>query len=220
MKRPFLLQLLGICSFCLLLGSGAFAQTEIVDYMGRPVMAKQYLDVKGSPYLDDEWQEGWVKLQDGREYAGVRLKYDQVADELMFSNKKGEAQLFVHPVVAFELNKRLFVSGYNPVDATPLTAFYEVLVNGPTQLLKRTSKWVHEEVPYSSATKVRSIIEQQNYYLSDREGRLTKLKKDRKSLLQALGRKQADLEKYTKANRLDLRQEQDMAKLVAYYNTL
>lgn len=146
--------------------------------------------------------------------------YDQVADELMFRNQKGEAQLFVQPVVAFELKKRLFMNGYAPVDATPPTAFYEVLVNGPTQLLKRTSKWVHEEVPYSSATKVRSIIEQQNYYLADREGRLTKLKKDKKSLLQALGDKQAELAQYTKANRLDLKQEQDMAKLVAYYNTL
>lgn len=65
MKRLLVLRLLCVCSFCLLLGTGAFAQTEIVDYMGRPIMAKQYLDVKGSPYLDDEWQEGWVKLQDG-----------------------------------------------------------------------------------------------------------------------------------------------------------
>ncbi|SIQ72457.1 hypothetical protein SAMN05421545_1216 [Pontibacter lucknowensis] len=208
------------CCFCLLLGSGAFAQTEIVDYMGRPIMAKQYLDVKGSPYLDDEWQEGWVKLEDGKEYIGVRLKYDQVADELMFSNKKGEAQLFVQPVVEFELMKRLFMRGYEPVDATPLDAFYEVLADGPTQLLKRTTKTVHEEVPYSSATKVRSIIEQQSYYLADREGKLTKLKKDKKSLIKAIGNRQTELEAYVKANRLDLRQEQDMTRLVTYYNNL
>ncbi|SIT88063.1 hypothetical protein [Pontibacter indicus] len=220
MRQAFVLRLVLIGAVFLLCGSKAYAQTEITDFMGRPVMVKQYLDVKGSPYLDDAWQEGWVKMQDGKAYLGVRLKYDQVADELMFANGRGEAQFFVQPVKEFELKKRLFRSGYAPADDTPPSAFYEVLADGPTQLLKWTFKWVHEEVPYGSATKVKSILEQQNYYLADRNGKLTKLKKDRRSLLQALGGKQAELEQYTRTNRLDLRKEQDMTKLVMYYNSL
>lgn len=126
MRQVFVLRLVLIGAVLLLCGSKAYAQTEIIDFMGRPVMVKQYLDVKGSPYLDDAWQEGWVK----------------------------------------------------------------------------------------------SILEQQNYYLADRNGKLTKLKKDRRSLLQALGVKQTELEQYTRTNRLDLRKEQDMTKLVMYYNSL
>lgn len=58
MRQASVLRLVLICAVFLLCGSKAYAQAEITDFMGRPVMVKQYLDVKGSPYLDDAWQEG------------------------------------------------------------------------------------------------------------------------------------------------------------------
>lgn len=206
---------------CLFFSLCANAQYGILDYMGRPVMVKQYVDVKGSPYLLDEWQEGTIKLQNGKTYQGVRLKFDQIEQELMFQNQKGEAQLFVQPVIEFELSKRLFRKGYPPADGdSSPNIFYEVLADGPTQLLKRTSKEIFEEAPYGSATKVKSVVESHSLYVTDKEGRLTRIKKDKKSLLSALGDKKAELEGYVKDNRLDLRQETDMAKLVAFYNLL
>jgi hypothetical protein len=206
---------------CLFFNFYATAQFEVLDHMGQPVIAKHYVDVKGSPYLSDEWQEGMVKLHNGNIYHGVKLKYNQIDQELTFRNQKGEAQLFVQPVVEFELNKRLFRKGYPAIDGTSSpNTFYEVLEDGPTQLLKRTSKKIIEETPYSSATKVKSVVESHSLYIANKEGRLNKIKKDKKSLLGVLPEKSSELEKYVKDSRLDLRQEADMAKLVAYYNSL
>jgi hypothetical protein len=222
MKKKAVWKLVAAAVLSMVFSMQASAQSELIsDYMGRPLMLTQYTDVKGSPFLYDEWKEGFVEMQSGKAFSGVKLKYDQVEDELMFLNSKGEELLFVEPVVKFELNKRHFHKGYTATDGTPPTAFYEVLVNGPVQLLKRISKKVYEEVPYSSATKVRSIIATEAYYVSVAEdASLIKIKKDKKSLLQALPGKKIELEQYVKDQLLDLRQEAHMVILMNYYNTL
>ncbi|WP_299706860.1 hypothetical protein [uncultured Pontibacter sp.] len=221
MMKKGLLQLSFVATFYFMLSFTASAQVEMIqDFMGRPIEIKQYVDVKGSPYLTDDWQAGSVKLDNGKIFEGLQLKYDQIEEELMFLNKAEEAQLFVDPIAEFTIIGRTFRRGYTPADgATPKT-FYQVLADGETQLLKRTSKKIYEEVPYGTATKIKNIIENETYYLADAEGKLTKIRKDKKAITNALSNKKSELEDYVKANRLDLRQEGDMAKLVTYYNSL
>lgn len=190
------------------------------DFMGRPVFEKRYTDIKGTPYLFEDWVEGSVKLKSGKAFDGVKLKYDQVADELMFLDQAGKEMLFVEPVVEFTMDKKTFRIGYPATDGASPESYYEVLVEGKTELLKRTSKKVIEEAAYNAATKVKTIRSNESYYVTASNLSLTKVKKDKKSLLAALPDKSAELEAYVKSNRLDLRQEQDMAKLIAYYNSL
>lgn len=197
------------------------AQDTIKDTMGRPMETRNYVDVKGSPFLSDEWAEGEVKLQNGNIYTGVSLKYDQMNDVLLFKGTAGQAQTFVEPVVAFKLGDQLFRRGYVPVDGAPATAFYEVLTDGKTQLLKRTTKNIFEELPYGSATKVKSFRAKEYYYLSTATNQsLLKLRKDKKTILQALSGQKSALEQYIKEQKLDLKQDAAIAMLVAYYNTL
>lgn len=198
----------------------ASAQGLMSDFMGRPVFEKRYTDTKGTPYLFDGYENGAVKLQSGKSFSGVKLRYDQVEDELMFLNESGKEMLFAEPVTEFTINDRTFRRGYPATDGATAEAYYEVLVEGKTELLKRTSKKIIEEAAYNAATKVKSIRANENYYVTASHLSLTKVKKDKKSLLAALPGKSAELETYVKDNRLDLRQEQDMAKLVIYYNSL
>jgi hypothetical protein len=206
--------------FSFALGLSASAQFALFDEMGRPIQAKQYVDVQGSPFLSDDWSVGAVKLTSNKEYDGMKLMYDQVDDRLIFKNHAGQAQLFAEPVREFTLSGRVFRKGFKPVDGASPMAFYEVLADGKTQLLKRTTKKIFEEVPYGSSTKVKKIQSNETYYLSKSEHTLLKIRKDKKALLSELSDKKPDLEKYIKTNRLDLKQDEDMAKLVAYYNTL
>ncbi|WP_461491376.1 hypothetical protein, partial [Pontibacter sp. HJ8] len=190
-----------------------------LDNMGRPIVAKQYVDVKGTPYLMDEWVTGSVKFNNGKLFEGVQLKYNQVEDELMFLDKAKNELLFVEPVLEFKIGERVFRRGYTSVDGASPMAFYEVLTDGKTQLLKRTTKKIHEELTYNSATKPKSFVESNTYYISKSENQLTKVKKDKKSVLNALNDKNAELESYFKTNRPDLKKDVEMAKLVEYYNS-
>ncbi|MCC9135880.1 hypothetical protein ACFSKU_17800 [Pontibacter silvestris] len=205
------------------------AQIAIKDETGRPLMTKQYTDVKGSPYLADEWYKGTVELTNGTIYDEMNLMYDQVKDELIFKAAGEQAQAFeASSVYAFTIHlqkdglpeeKKNYRKGFIPVDGAPDMAFYEVLADGQTQLLKRTKKVVFEEIPYGSSTKVKDIRESSYYYIA-RSGKLVKIKADKKSVLKALKDQAPALEKYAKANKLNLKDDAGLAQLVAYYNGL
>lgn len=204
------------------LSTNAAAQVELMnDPLGRPMMSKQYTDVQGSPYLFTEWKNGSVKLQSENVFQNIPLRYDQINDELLFKDNVGQELAFAEPVVEFKIENKTFRKGYKPVDTTTPASFYEVLADGETQLLKRTSKRIYEDTPYSSATKVRTVSSTETYYLALNGGQqLVKIKKDKKSVLDAMSDKKPELEKYIKDQRLNLKLDADMVKVIAYYNTL
>ncbi|HYK76615.1 MAG TPA: hypothetical protein VEV16_06545 [Daejeonella sp.] len=44
---------------------------------GTPLVAKNYTDIEGSPYLFDDWVWGEVKLVNGTVYPNIPLKFDR-----------------------------------------------------------------------------------------------------------------------------------------------
>lgn len=208
--------------------TGAAAQFAVTDVTGQPFMSKSYTDVRGSAYLYDTWMKGSVTTDQGVTYEGVELKYDQVADELIFKSGNGEPNTFVQPITEFSikvtkdnavLKEQVFRKGFIPVDAAKPHTYYEVLTDGETLLLKRTSKAIFEELPYGSSTKVKTFQSETHYYIAKND-KLIKIKKDKKSVLKALGDKEAELEAYIKSNRPDLKNDEALANLVAHYNSI
>ena len=205
--------------------AGASAQyVALVDHMGVAVRAKAYTDVNGSPYLFEDWVKGSVTMTKGSYFEGMDLMYDLVTDELIFKSEKGESKNFSDQVREFSLKDEkgivhVFRNGFSPIDdAKPIT-FYEVLVDEKTALLKRTVRIIHEEVGYSSATQVKSFQTKTSFYLA-KDSKLTKIKNDKKSVLAALPEKSAQLEAYIKAQKLDLKNDSHLVRLIAYYNSL
>lgn len=208
--------------------TGASAQFDVVDIMGQPLMSKPYTDVKGSAYLYDTWMKGSVTTNKGVMYEGVELMYDQVADKLIFKSGNGEPKTFIQPIVEFSikvmkdnavLKEQVFRTGFIPVDGAAPHTYYEVITDGGTQLLKRTSKAIFEELPYGSATREKKFQAETYYYIAS-NGKLIRIKKDKSSVLKALQGKEAELEAYIKKNRLNLKSDEALANLVAYYNTI
>ncbi|MDX5435705.1 MAG: hypothetical protein LPK03_00820, partial [Pontibacter sp.] len=65
--------------------SAAQAQMFLLeDVNGKPIRKGVYENINGSPYLYDEYTAGNVVLTNGNVYENVLLRYDQVADQLMF----------------------------------------------------------------------------------------------------------------------------------------
>lgn len=214
-----------ICLCCLwTLNFDTYAQQILQDANGRPVFEKQYTDVLGSPYLWDTWQQGEVKLSDGKTYTKVDLKYDQVADNLIFKSLTGEPMHFVLAVNAFKILSTSgaelhFRSGYKSMDGGTEKTFYQVLSDGETTLVKRTLKKIVEHKPYNSATVEKSFRQLENYYLV-KQGVFVRVKKDRKALLEILSDYSSQLDQFIRANDLNLKNEPDLASLVTYYNSL
>lgn len=193
------------------------------DFRAKIVLEKQYSDIKGSPYVYDEFTAGVVKMATGATYKDMSLKYDQVTGDLLFKDKSGKTMAFADPVSEFMLTdkddkNRLFRSGYKTPDTNSEKSFYEVLYDGGTILLKDPRKNIVEHRTYNSSTAVKTIQETPVYYIVIGQ-QPVKVKKDKKALLTALGNS-SQLEKYMEANKLNLKEDTELVKLLSYYDSI
>lgn len=226
MKTVVLRFSLAMLAICLFSASAEAQYTHTNDMEARPVHEYNTITMIGSPYLFKDWAKGSLTLKNGTVYQGIDLMYDQVKDAIIFKTKNGDVKELLEPVQEFKIgyienNKQLertFRSGYSGDGVQP-NAFMEVLADGDVVLLKRTSKKIFDRKNYSSATIDREVQASEDYYIAKGD-KAVKVKKSKSSLLAAIPDKKDYLETYIKSNALNLRDDTDMAKLVAYYNSL
>lgn len=200
---------------------------QVKDQQGRPMQMGEYVNVQGHPYLFDKWTSGLVRFNNGVVVTDAELKYDIVKDLLCYKDPKTEQIMTfnLHPQ-EFSIDvpegggeSLIFRCGFQPLERNSPANYYQLLANGKVQLLKRIIKEPFEEQPYNSATKIRTFKDSETYYLA-KNNQPAKVKKDKKSILAALGDKTAELEAFIKTDGLNLKNEKDLAKLILYYNSL
>ncbi|WDF55271.1 hypothetical protein [Mucilaginibacter sp. KACC 22063] len=207
----------------------AKAQTMFAaDVNGSPIKVTKYTNINGSPYLSDSWQKGTVLLANGQTF-NLDIKYDMIADNLLFKNKNGDSLNFVQPVKEFKIKSadnddsqsKLFRNGFPSTNVkTSASSFYEVLYDGGTKLLKREAKSLWKEsTTYATATETQNITQTTDYYIF-KDGKMITVKPNKKAFLSALSNKTAELGKYVKDNNIDFKKDSDLIKVVSYYNSL
>lgn len=219
-----------ILSCLLLISLSSSAQyvknQQVKDQQGRPMQMGEYVNVQGHPYLFDNWITGLVRFNNGVVVTDAQLKYDIVKDLICYKDPKTEQIMTFnqHPQefsidVSGGDEPLLFRCGFQPVERIGPANYYQLLANGKVQLLKRIIKEPFEEQPYNSATKIRTFKDTETFYLA-RNNQPVKVKKDKKTILAALGDKTAELEAFIKTDGLNLKNEKDLAKLILHYNSL
>jgi hypothetical protein len=199
------------------------------DRDGKPILAKDYTDVVGTPYLAPEWSTGIVKLINGQTYKDVALKYNLMEDEVYFKSEKGDEPLsFTDPVSEFtitykdnetgETHTNYYRKGFNGINRTTPNSYFEVLSDGTVQLLKKKTVGVVVSQEWNSATKVKNFKDETKYYLV-KNGQATQVKKDKK-LLENFSDKKQQIENYASSNKINFKSDADLSKLVTYYNSL
>lgn len=196
------------------------------DVNGRPLLTSVYENVTGSPYLHADWLAGTIVLTDAKVYENVSLKYDQINDDVIFKGKDGTALAIDH-VKEFKLapygevtDSTIFRSGFPAVKSNSAKSFYEVMVDGKSKLLKKTIKTINTSREYNSATVDKTVVGTTNYYLVNQSGNIVFISKDKKSVLKELPGKEAELNAFIASNKLNLKNDADLVKLIVYYNSL
>ncbi|RNI29743.1 hypothetical protein EFA69_09355 [Rufibacter immobilis] len=223
---------IGILLFSFALNSQLKAQgvTVSTDLQDVRYVGKTYNGLKGTPYLFENWADGKVKLENGTVYEGLKLQYDQLKDELIFSLEDARPKAFMYPVKEFSIweagnkqviNEKIFRNGYVPVDGASEKSFYEILTDGKVSLLKRTTKSIVEERADGNTYKTKQIRSTQRYYLAN-GNTLSKIKKDKKSVLEALQDKAkvTQLETYISSKKINLKEDAGLAQAIVFYNSL
>jgi|GEM_PF-297804 len=219
------------CMFCMA-GYSASAQmhnkfvtTPIVDNLdGRPVDVNKYAKVKGSPYLYDDWLHGEVVTNDGKAYKKMLIKFNTEKDELIFVYETtDEPQKFADPIKMFTINAeqdRVFENGFPKIDRQSNKSYYELLVQGPTTLLKRHREVLQDGIDDVSRAITDGVYTKFNSYYIFKNNQMQLLKLNKNSILKLLADKSADVTAYADSQKIDFEQEEDVKKLINYYNTL
>ncbi len=188
----------------------------IQDINGRPIFENGYTEIEGSPYLNDAWSRGTVKAKhNGKTYELAKMRYDLYKDELEYEENQ-KPYRFGNEITEFVTNDGIFRNGFPVTESLTARTFYQVLYDGNVKLLKRNTVRIQTEKLYSSATQTKRFMKEDALFLF-KNGTVTRLKKDKKALLEALGDKQADLEAFIKDQKLKLTKEEDVLKVIEKY---
>jgi hypothetical protein len=208
-----------LCGGLILLTLSTYAQSMFLqDINGRPIFEGGYTEIEGSPYLNDVWSRGSVKAKNnGKTYELAKMRYDLYKDELEYEENQ-KPYRFSKEITEFSTNDGVFRSGFPAIEPMTDRNFYQVLYDGNVKLLKRTTVRIQTEKLYSSATQTKRFIKDDALYLF-KNGTMTRLKKDKKALLEALGDKQAELETFIKEEKLKLSKEEDILRVVEKYES-
>ncbi|MBC3539710.1 hypothetical protein ACFSC6_21525 [Rufibacter sediminis] len=216
-----------------ILASGGSATTATV-------FDDRYQGVKGSPFYVDAWVPGQVEVKAGNTgktqvFQDLKLKYDVFSNLLLavMPQSKDTLVLNTTPVISFHLEL--------PTGGTPLefrrikeareldpalgNEFFAVLhdsKDGKVALVKRAAKKkvaADFKGPYSSGQAYDEIVNETNYYLVA-NGKMQRVKLNKKSVLEVFPEKADVLKAYMSAQKLAMSSEADLLNVVQYYQSL
>jgi hypothetical protein len=184
--------------------------------------------VIGDTYLDKKWNPGSLLLADSeRMIEGFPIKYDISLDRIEIMAKNGvkviEGKKIKSIVWKDSLTNlpRYFVTARDfKMDDAALTGFIEVLTDGTTPLLKRTTIVVKQPdyVPALDVGSSDKKILRREMFFYPLNGELIKIT-NKKTLLSAFGDLADDVDSYIKLNKLNVNKEYGLTKAFEYFNS-
>lgn len=196
---------------------------EFIDYANidrtNPAAVSSYIDIKGSPFFNDEFIVGRLKLRNGKTYEGP-LRYDIYSDQIEFKTENGEIYAVQNPEIIerISLNKSEFICIGEENDFPK--GIYEVLGTGKYVLYEKHMVELKDRVPpkpYVDAKPATFTKKASAFFLLNPNGEVIPLnsKKDLAALNQEKG-----VGDYLKKNKLKTSDKDDVLKLVEFLNSL
>ncbi len=187
-----------------------------------------YGEFAGAAYLTDGFRSGTVVMSNGKKIEHIKIRLDLVTQEVNFIDTNGtEAYLdagLVSEIYFFDTTARGIVfyhlkTGYPAIDHHASFHFYQVLAEGNITLLRWQQKVIAEKKNYASGETGKELNSYEAFYIAGKDG-MKRVKKDREWVTEILSDKKIQVEQYLKMNKVNFRNPEELAKLVAYYNTL
>lgn len=184
--------------------------------------------IEGSPYFNPEWTLGKVTLRSNKKTDTIPLRFNANTHELEFK-KDGKILIAIPGMVqAFTIKNEdgeevFFKNGFLSKDENiDPGMFLRVLYNGNVKLVvnHHTNFMKAHTIDPLSGKKVSRYIAKRNHFLITEDGTFHDIKLKRNHVLRILKKNKDELKNYAKSNDLNFDKENDLAKILAYYDTL
>jgi len=174
------------------------------------------------------WHEGKIVLLEGDTLKGL-VKYDLQQDMVQYSlsDKKTEA-FTARKVLYFEIfdqsvrrYRQFFALPYTTPSQYKAPVFFELLEEGKMTLMAREALEyrTYNSMYYMGGAYSRQVLVYK-YFLLEENGEIAEFSGSKNDLLDLMGKKSEEVEKYVKTNHLKYDDKYDLARIVAYYNSL
>ena len=196
----------------------------------------RYEGMRGTPYFQPEWATGQIELTNGRKYTDVPIKFDAHRQVLILLRpKQGNDSIIIDPqtVHRFRLSVPTDADGREYLfqryptaktsDPVLREGYFLVLYEGKTALLKRVVKTFRPadfKGAYTTNITYDAYTDDNAYYILKPDQSLTKVKLNKKALLDALADKGDGLKKFVDAQKLGVKTETEAVALVQQYDSL
>jgi hypothetical protein len=194
-------------------------------------IAPEPAKVEGNYYLDKKWNTASLLLyRDQKLLEGFRARYNIVANQFELMEPESNlvsimmglrVQNFVWVDSAYKV-PRYFVNGMDFFDeGSPISGFFEVLVDGELPLMRRTEA-IFKESNYNTALMVgnrnHQILKRNTYYYLEGKN-VIEVPTNRKKLFALFGDKAEEMEDFVNQNSLPTREPSALFQIFTHYNS-
>ncbi len=187
-----------------------------------------YTYTVGTPFFIEAYKSANIKLKTGRVFANVKARIDLVIQETYFTSVNG-IEINIEPGMVKEItlfdttDKEVTIyklqTGFPPIDMKNGNNFYLLLVEGKCNFVKSIFKkeTQRKDVMFGEVQKDYETFEE--YYLFA-HGEMKKLKRDKNFILAEFSDKQVQVSQFMETHKLNIKNNDQLVRLIEYYNTL
>ena len=178
-------------------------------------------NVIGSPYLNEEFVVGTVTIKDAESYQ-TYLRYNAFNDELEMRNGNTTSAVMKRDYITVRIGSDVFSVHSYAYDDGIKNGYFNALNEGKAVLLRRRQVNLREgQAATSSYSKDKPprFEMQESYYMSINGETAQLVKLNKKGVLGAFG-DNSSLNSFVKKNKIKLKSEAEVLKLLEYYNSL
>lgn len=196
--------------------------------------------IKGSPYINEEHQKGYIINGETKTAALIRYNAYNDTFQVLDKNKK-KAAVLKSPNIKVELNgviyhlltyketvrnKALYYlpqNGTKNKDGNKREGYFSALSDGETLLYSKTIKRIPKfKIPEHGYERFEptTFLTLTHYYVKRTLRPAVRIKLTKKEVLFALNNKYDEIRAYIKENKLKVKTEKDVIQIISYYNTL
>jgi len=198
--------------------NNGFAQPNNHGFQTIPhdsIWRAQNKEIKGNPFLFEDWETKGIVYSQGNMLEGDRLNYNIYTNEIMTLKEKDSVFIYDGQYIdSVKINdKRL-----HKLDGT----FYEILQTGSKASLykKHETRIARGQFNPTDGTKQQNrLVIMDDYYVLYHE-KLMKFRPSNESLNNTFGDQAQEIKKIMKAGNLDYKKEDDLIRIFEIFNSL
>jgi hypothetical protein len=192
---------------------------------GSAIGPAMYENIDGNAYINEEFSAGKLTQKNGMIFEEIEFNYNIFTDQIEFKNED-KVLAFAQPQqlesVVFD-NKKFIYDSF-VFKKKSINGYFQLLADGPCKLLvRRSSEIKREKRPPSDFGEVSYrdyFREEILYFITKDNTNLIPVRKNKNSLLKALGDHTEEMEAFLESGNLNLKMDEDLGEVVFYYNQL